>query len=84
MRKTALFACTLFAQKVRFCSLLGALSGIGGNSTFRADKLFGDFGSVARTEILKTKSSRRRQGKFIKWTRGGHEDFAPTVRQNNT
>ena len=29
---------------------LGALSGIGGNPTFCADKLFGDFGSVARIE----------------------------------
>ena len=27
----------LLAQKVRFCTLLGALSGIGGNPTFRAD-----------------------------------------------
>ena len=42
---------TLFVQKVRFCTLLGALSGVGGNPTFCADELFGDFDSVARTEI---------------------------------
>ena len=43
--------CTLFVQKVQFCTLSGALSGIGGNPTFCAGELLGDFGSVARTEV---------------------------------
>ena len=46
-----------FGQKeVRLCTLLGALSGIGGNPTFCADYLVGDFGSVARTEIHKLRA----------------------------
>ena len=33
---------------MRFCTLLGDLSGIGGNPTFCAALFFGDFGSVAQ------------------------------------
>ena len=43
--------CTLFTQKVLFCTLFGALSGNSGNPTFAQFNFLGDFGSVARTEI---------------------------------
>ena len=47
----------LSAQRVHFCTLLGALSGIGGNPTFCVDKGFCCLGSVARTETHKTCNS---------------------------
>ena len=56
------------ARGVEVLHTLGALSGIVGKPTVCADELFGDFGSVARTEIHNTwnnereVASRRTQG----------------------